>query len=194
MFHLRRLPEPEIHARVAAAAQAPADSPRFLSFENCLDQVNLRSFSRDQSQSHLGRGETAFATAKRAFTNWQMFDLGWVRVVNSTAPIACGELVAVEVHSLGLWTLNLSRIVETVDSETQFGYVYATTLHHVEQGEERFLLRLDPETGEVSYELEAVSRPRHILAKIAYPITRHFQHKFARDSHRRMQQAVNLKV
>lgn len=123
-----------------------------------------------------------------------MFDLGWVRVVNSTAPIACGELVAVEVHSLGLWTLNLSRIVETVDSETQFGYVYATTLHHVEQGEERFLLRLDPETGEVSYELEAVSRPRHILAKIAYPITRHFQHKFARDSHRRMQQAVNLKV
>lgn len=123
-----------------------------------------------------------------------MFDLGWVRVVNSTAPIACGELVAVEVHSLGLWTVNLSRIVETIDNETQFGFVYATTAHHVEQGEERFLLRFNPATGEVSYELEAVSRPRHILAKIGYPITRHFQHKFARDSHRRMQQAVNLKV
>ncbi len=123
-----------------------------------------------------------------------MFDLGWVRVVNSAAPIASGEVVAVEVRSLGLRSLNFSRIVETIDNETQFGLVYATTAHHLEQGEERFLLRFDRANGEVSYELEAVSRPRHTLAKIGYPITRYFQHKFARDSHRRMRQAVNLKI
>ncbi len=123
-----------------------------------------------------------------------MFDLGWVRVVNVAAPIACGEIVAVEVRSLGLWSVNLSRIVETIDNETQFGFVYATTAHHVEQGEERFLLRFDPANGEVSYELEAISRPRHLLAHAGYPITRYFQHKFARDSHRQMRQAVTLKI
>ena len=123
-----------------------------------------------------------------------MFDLGWVRVVNTTAPIECRQIIAVEVRALGFWSVNLSQILETVDSETQFGFLYSTTLHHAEQGEEIFLLRFDPATGEVNYELEAVSRPRHLLAKAGYPITRGFQHKFARDSHRRMRQAVTLKT
>ena len=120
-----------------------------------------------------------------------MFDLGWVRVVNASAPIECGQIIAVEVHSLGLWSVNLSRIIETVDSETEFGFFYSTTSHHVEQGEETFLLRFDPPTGEVSYELEAVSRPRQSLARVGYPVTRSFQHKFARDSHERMRQATS---
>jgi uncharacterized protein (UPF0548 family) len=123
-----------------------------------------------------------------------MFDLGWVRVVNRSAPIECGQIIAVEVRALGFWSVNLSQILETVDSETEFGFLYSTTLHHVEQGEETFLLRFDPATGEVSYELEAVSRPRHFLARAGYPVTRSFQHRFARDSHRRMRQAVTLKA
>jgi len=119
-----------------------------------------------------------------------MFDLGWVRVVNTAAPIECGQIIAVEVHALGLWSVNLSQILETVDSETQFGFLYSTKLHHIEQGEETFLLRFDSATGEVSYELEAVSRPRHFLARAGYPMMRSFQHKFARDSHRRVRQAI----
>jgi uncharacterized protein (UPF0548 family) len=62
---------------------------------------------------------------------------------------------------------------------------------HVEQGEERFLLRFDTVTEEVWYELEALSRPRNWMAKVGYPVTRAFQHRFARDSHRRMQAAVD---
>jgi uncharacterized protein (UPF0548 family) len=119
-----------------------------------------------------------------------MFDLGWVRVVNAAAPIECGQIIAVEVHALGLWSVNLSQILETVDSGTEFGFLYSTTSRHVEQGEETFLLRFNPATGEVSYELEAVSRPRHFLARLGRPIARSFQHKFARDSHLRMCQAV----
>jgi uncharacterized protein (UPF0548 family) len=113
-------------------------------------------------------------------------------MLNTSALIACGQVVAVEVHSLGLWSVNLSLILETVDSGTRFGFLYSTTAEHVEQGEETFVLNYDPATGEVSYELEAVSRPRHVLAKLGYPVTRFFQHRFARDSHRRMRQAVTL--
>jgi uncharacterized protein (UPF0548 family) len=121
-----------------------------------------------------------------------MFDLGWVRVVNETAPIESRQIIAVEVRTLGLWSVNLSQIWETIDTETAFGFIYATTKQHVEQGEESFVLRLDSATGEVSYELEAVSRPRHILARLGFPVARFFQHRFARDSHRRMRDAVNL--
>jgi uncharacterized protein (UPF0548 family) len=123
-----------------------------------------------------------------------MFDLGWVRVVNAMAPIAYGQVVAVEVQSLGVWSVNLSRILETVDSETQFGFLYSTTARHVEEGEETFLLRFDPTSGEVYYELEAVSRPRQLFAKIGYSVTRHFQRRFVRDSHRRLHQTVTLKT
>jgi uncharacterized protein (UPF0548 family) len=115
-----------------------------------------------------------------------MFDLGWVRVANPSAAIHVDQVVAVEAHTLGLWTVNLSRIVKVVDSATVFGFIYATTSLHVEQGEERFLLEFDRETGDVWYELEAVSRPRAALARLGFPFTRAFQKRFARESHERM--------
>jgi len=123
-----------------------------------------------------------------------MFNLGWVRVINSDAPIQLRQIVAVEVRSLGLWSVNLSQILEVVDSETKFGFLYCTTTRHIEQGEETFLLSFDPSSGEVTYELEAVSRPRHILARLGYPITRSYQHRFARDSHLCMRQTVTLET
>ena len=123
-----------------------------------------------------------------------MFDLGWVRVVNEAAPVQTKQIIAVEVRTLGFWSMNLSQIREIIDTETQFGFIYATTKQHVERGEESFLIRLDSVTGEVSYELEAVSRPRHFLARLGFPVTRYFQRKFVRDSHRRMREAVNLNL
>ena len=119
-----------------------------------------------------------------------MFDLGWVRVANPEANISRGQIVAVEVKALGLWSINHSQIVETVDFPSRFGFIYATTIAHVEEGEECFLLVHNQETDEVWYELEAVSRPRALMARIGLPVTRYFQHRFARDSHRRMGEEV----
>ena len=146
-------------------------------------------FKRDSSRSYLGNGPATFAEAKRAFDRWDMFDLGWVRVANPGTPFAYGKIVAVEARTLGLWTLNMSRIVETVKTATQYGFLYSTTRQHVEQGEERFLLEMDAE-GEVWYMIEAVSQPRHLLARLGFPITRFFQKRFARDSHARMLRAM----
>lgn len=194
MFSLRKSTEDRIQEQIVIARERPAASPRFLSVAEGLLVDDLGSFAHDRSWSCLGVGQTAFNAAKRAFANWQMFDLGWVRVVNTAALIECRQMIAVEVHALGLWTVNLNQILETVDSDTQFGFLYSTTSRHVEQGEETFLLGLDPATGEVSYEVEAVSRPRHPLARAAYPVTRFFQHKFARESHLRMRQAVARQI
>ncbi len=192
MFHFKRPTADEIETQIAAAKTLDATSPRFLSFENKLEPVRARWFARDASASVLGYGKDVFDAAKLALEGWSAFDLGWVRVANSNARIACGELVAVEVHSIGLWSVNLSRILETVDTGTRFGFLYATTRMHVEQGEESFLLRLDAETSAVCYELQAVSRPQDACARLAYPVTRALQHSFARDSHRRMRKAMEL--
>lgn len=129
--------------------------------------------------------------AREAFQRWEQFDLGWVLVVNPTARIALGQMVAVEAHTACLWSINLSRIVEIVDRPTRFGFMYATTALHVEEGQERFVIDFDPESGSVSYLIEAVSRPRHILARIGYPFSRAMQHRFARDSHARISHCIS---
>ena len=145
-----------------------------------------RNFAHDLSRSELGRGPEVFAAAREAFQKWEQFDLGWVQVVNPTARIAPGELVGVEARTACLWSVNFSRVVDIMDEPACFGFMYMTTAFHVEEGQERFILHLDPETGAVTYLIEALSRPRNLLARLGYPFSRAAQHRFARDSHARM--------
>jgi uncharacterized protein (UPF0548 family) len=177
-----------VKKQITAAAVLPSAAPPLLSLNGGLasDARLPFGFVHDFSRSRIGHGEAAFAAAKLAFERWVMFDLGWVRVANPEAVIALGQSVAVAVHALGLWSLNLSRVTQVVDSPTRFGFIYATTKMHVEQGEERFLLEFDLTSGNLYYQLEAVSRPRNSLAWLGFPVTRSFQHRFARDSHQRM--------
>jgi uncharacterized protein (UPF0548 family) len=188
VFTLTRPTAAAIERQIAAAVGLPSAAPPLLSLQDGLDQSRRLPFcfAHDHQRAHVGKGHAVFVAAKQAFERWAMFDLGWVRVVNPEARIALGQIVAVEAHTLGLWTLNLSRIMDAIDTPVKFGFLYATTKMHVEEGEERFLLEFNPKTGDVWYELEAVSRPRNPLARLGFPATRAFQHKFARDSHRRM--------
>ena len=124
-----------------------------------------------------------------------------MRVANPAARIEIRQTIAVEIYALGLWSLNVSEIVDvtsvdetSVDETSEdhaFGFIYKTSQHHAEEGEERFLLTFDPKTKAVHYDLEAISRPRHWLARLGYPAVRALQHKFARDSHKCIREAVS---
>jgi uncharacterized protein (UPF0548 family) len=188
VFTLSQLPAAVIERKVAAAAELPTNSPPGLSLAHGLDPTARLPFGfvHDYSRSCISHGGSAFKAAKQAFHQWAMFNHGWTRVANSTARIELGQIIAMEAHTLGLWTVNMSRIMETVDTETRFGFLYTTTPMHVEQGAERFLLEFDPNSGDVHYVLEAISRPRHLFACLGLPLSRYFQHQFARESHRRM--------
>lgn len=190
MFRLRRAKETEISDQIAIARRLPAACPRILSAANGFLAPVPANFNHDHSRSKIGVGEDAFIAAKEALADWKMFDLGWVEVANLDAQIAIGEVVAVESLTLGLWTLNLSKIVDVTDLPGKFGFVYSPTALHVEQGEERFLIEMDARTNEVFYDLEAVSMPAHFAARLGKPIARAFQHKFARDSHRRLRELI----
>jgi len=187
MFTLRRPKSAEIDEPIAAARRLATDGPGLLSLTPGIPATSDHpGFKHDRSRSLLGHGETAFESAKRAFQRWAQFDLGWSRVANPDVAIAAGQIIAVEFETFALWTLNLSRIVEVVDTPGAFGFIYSTTGMHVERGEEQFLIEFDHAAGDVWYEIEALSRPRHFLARVGFPVARALQHRFVRESHRRM--------
>lgn len=185
MLRLTRPSAAELATLMELANSTPPSSPSLLSLEKGLLGPLPAGFAHDRSHSQIGRGENQFRAARAAFQSWEQFDLGWVRIANSLPAIVPGELAAVEAHTF-FWSVNFSRITEVVDSPSRFGFLYTTTRLHVEEGQERFVIEFDPGNGVVSYLIEAVSRPRHLLARLAYPFTRAMQHRFARDSHARL--------
>ena len=150
------------------------------------------SFDSDETIVALGSGAAIYERAKTALQHWTQFDLGWVELYPRHAPTDTGSVVAVLIRHFGFWSLNGCRVVYGVnnDAGTEFGYAYGTLGNHGECGEELFKVSMNPESGEVSYTIRAASRPRAALARAGYPLVRHLQARFRRDSARVMQRAA----
>jgi len=102
--------------------------------------------------------------------------------------------VAVLVSHLGFWSMNACRIAYVVEEHgplQRYGFAYGTLPGHAEVGEERFTVEFDSNTGDVWYDIYALSRPT-ALARLAYPFTRSLQRRFARDSKAAMLRAAQL--
>ncbi len=143
-------------------------------------------FVLDETRTRLGSGEPVFARATAALRAWRHFQLGWVEPCWSDTPIEPGRTVAILARALGLWSLNACRIIEVIDVPSgpvrTFGFVYGTLSDHVESGEERFQVDWNLADNSVWYTIRAISRPRHILARLGYPLVRRLQKRFARMS------------
>lgn len=150
-----------------------------------------RGYTIDEASSSIGQGEATFVRATQALMNWQHFDLGWVELHPSGAPVEAGSVVAVLVRHLGFWSLNGCRIVYLINrDEMKFGFAYGTLANHTELGEEIFEVSLDPASQEVTYRIRAVSKARAVAARVGYPYTRFLQDCFRRDSIAAMRRAV----
>jgi uncharacterized protein (UPF0548 family) len=152
-------------------------------------------YNVDHNRVKLGEGAEVFDVASAALRRWEMFHLGWVEMTTPDAPVAEGSTVGVLVRLLGVYSLNLCRIVYVVDERgsplRRFGFAYGTLGEHAESGEERFTVELDETTGAVHYDILAFSQPNHILAKVAYPYTRVLQRRFAVGSMLAMKRACD---
>jgi len=144
----------------------------------------------DHNRLRLGSGNVAFLAAISALRAWEMFNLGWVRMVPRNAPIEVGTTVAVVAHHFGLWSRSASRIVYLIQEERRFGFAYGTLEQHVEQGEERFSVEWSVEDDSVTYDILAFSKPKQWQARLGMPVTRMLQKRFARDSMAAMKRAV----
>lgn len=187
MFRLRQPTDEESRDFLAVSAELP------LSYQpEGIALGSPRGFRLDVASMVIGHGEAAFRRAVSALDRWAHFDLGWVELMPRHALPQPGTVVAVKVRHLGFWSLNGCRVLYRLGAPEgpEYGFAYGTLANHAECGEETFRVRLDPTTGEVSYEIRAVSRPRALLARVGFPITRALQGKFRQDSGRAMERAV----
>ena len=185
---LSRRPSPQDVARFLDASE---DLP--LSYAPVgLARAGAPGFRVDEQVVAVGTGDAAFACATAALTEWRHFDLDWVELHPRQAEITDGTVVAVAIRHLGFWSLNGCRVVYSTSDPRQstFGFAYGTLTNHAECGEEIFEVRLDPGTGEVTYRIRAVSRPRAPLARLGYPLARMLQARFRRDSAAAVRRAI----
>ena len=178
MWHFRR---PDA-ARVRRFLDAQRALPLTYAAVGATDRgAAPAGFVLDHNRQRLGRGEAVFARARQDVRRWRMFPAPWTAIEPSEAAIAEGEVIAVLIRALGVWWLNAARIVYVIDEPRRFGFAYGTLPGHAERGEERFLVEWQGD-DEVWYDLRAFSQPRYWAARLARPIARALQRRFARGS------------
>jgi uncharacterized protein (UPF0548 family) len=146
-------------------------------------------YTVDHNRILLGRGHDPFLRAVQLLQSWAMFDVGWVEVVPPNTPIEANATVAVLVHHAGFWSLNACRVVYVLSEDRSAGFAYGTLQDHAESGEERFSIEWSAQDDTVWYDILAFSRPQQWQARVALPLTRMLQKKFARDSKAAMAKA-----
>ena len=191
MYSLKK-PSPEQIQRFLASQQ---DQPFTYAAVGATQGDMPGDFTVDHNRIKLGSGHETYERAIVALRRWQQFDLGWVKIEPDSTPLEVGGVVAIKAKTFGFWTLSACRIVYLINEEgptKKFGFAYGTLTDHVECGEERFTIELDARDDSVSYDILAFSRPQHPLVKLARPLARMLQKRFAKDSKRRMLTAVEL--
>jgi uncharacterized protein (UPF0548 family) len=139
----------------------------------------------DHTRIKLGQGEEAFTRARDALGRWEQFRLGWMEAWSPKTMIETGDEVAIVARQLGLWWLNVCRIVYVVDEGEpigRYGYASGTLPAHAGEGEERFLVEWDRASGEVWYDILAFSRPHGLLSRLGHLYMRRVQKRFGRES------------
>ena len=73
-------------------------------------------------------------------------------------------------------------VVDEEEPIRRFGYAYGTLPEHAETGEERFLVEWDQASGQVRYDILALSRQHLLLTRLGYPYVRRVHKRFAKES------------
>jgi uncharacterized protein (UPF0548 family) len=144
-----------------------------------------KGYKVDHNRIELGHGVIAWQRAVEAVRAWQMFNMPWLRLCWPNAPLRAGTEVAVLVRHFGFFSLNACRIVYLIDNDAEtkrFGFAYGTLEEHAESGEERFIVEWNQASDKVCYDIFAFSRPRKVLARLGYPLSRFLQKQFAEHS------------
>ena len=191
MLSLREPSAAEVAARRRLLSRAPLSAPADLVARADDDRPPLAWF-HDESDGSLGDGEVTWRAAVDAVERWACFDQGWLRL-DAPEHIQVGALAAMVMRVGPVWFTNWCRITERIDEADRFGFVYVTLDDHAECGAERFLVTRAA-SGEVRWQLTAVSRPGAWFTWIGQPVVRVLQARFRRGALAAMRAAVSAAV
>lgn len=161
--------------------------------ERPISESLKRRYDIDHRRFSIGKGERDFEAARQALRTWQHVRVPFVEFLGTEKPVHERQTVASLAKVAGFWFLNPCRVLFVdLDSPNSAAFSYGTLRGHAECGEERFVVRMDPETEEVSYEIAAFSRPAILATRVAYPFARRIQARFAEASARALEAAVTI--
>ena len=118
------------------------------------------------TETRIGTGRQRFEQAADAVMHWGMQRGAGLRVRASSEVAAVDTVVLVRMGFLPA----PCRVVYVVDEPDIRGFAYGTLPGHPESGEERFVVRRDPDTSAVFAEVSAFSRPATWWSKAAGPL------------------------
>jgi uncharacterized protein (UPF0548 family) len=189
MFTFRRPTEEKVREYLMSLKDAPQSyAPVGCTRDERQGEPIPKGFNRDHERVLLGKGEEVLRRACHAIQTWQMMPPSVVQPCPAGVPIEEGAMVCnlFRAWTLGGWLVLPTRILYLVDETTgdftRSGFAYGTVQGHWEHGEERFLVEWDRRDDSVWYDLLVFSRPRHPLARLAYPYSRYEQGRFRRLS------------
>ena len=177
---LRRPHDDQINATIAAQRDAPLT----------YDYVGWTArsaappgFAVQRWTSVIGKGVRAFERAKDAVRQCQMLNVGWLQRVGPAEPVAPNSLICTLAQQMGLYSLNVARIVYVDDqSPVRFGVGYGTLPEYALVGEERVTVEWDTASDDVMFEIFSFSRPSSMLMSAVRPLLRRAQRRFCVDS------------
>jgi uncharacterized protein (UPF0548 family) len=120
-----------------------------------------------QKSAVIGRGRRRFEEAADKGMRWGMLRGAGLRVEATTEVATVGSEVLVHLGPVRA----PCRVIYVVDEPDRRGFAYGTLPGHAESGEERFVVRYDPETDEVYAEVVAFSRHATWWSRLGSPVT-----------------------
>ncbi len=127
-------------------------------------------------ERQIGTGRQRFEQAADAVMHWGMQRGSGLRVQASSEVAVLDAVVLVRMGFLPA----PCRVVYVIDEPDMRGFGYGTLPGHPESGEERFVVRRDPDTSAVFAEVSAFSRPATWWSKAAGPLVSVAQRIIAR--------------
>lgn len=174
-FRLGTFSDEEVAAFRAEQAQLAADNP-----DTDADEAVPRGYRETRYRTVLGVAPGVFEHAKDALQNRVMYPAPLSALRPENAPLTPGATLVVVLNLFGCQALNAIRVLAIDDRPDDYRLVVGTLPGHALVGKEVF--RIVREDERVVYELYAVSKPRHWLTKLGWPLTRWVQRRFARKS------------
>jgi len=133
--------------------------------------MQVSGYSTVQRSHEIGVGRERFEQAAGVLLGWDMHRRAGMSVRSSTEQVAEGAVAVLRV-GIGVVGINAPvRVVYVVDEPARKGFAYGTLPGHPVSGEEAFVLELH-DSGAVTFNLTAFSRPATRLARLGGPLRR----------------------
>ncbi|NNN20893.1 MAG: DUF1990 domain-containing protein [Acidimicrobiales bacterium] len=138
----------------------------------------------------IGTNKRAFNKAVSALSSWDVHRGCGMKILSDNPVVSINSNVLIVAPIFLGHITALCRVTGLTKNDRHWGFKYCTLPHHVETGEEEFLLEMrNDET--VWFTIEAHSKPSNTLVALLYPIPNLLQQRATNDYLKSMQRILS---